>query len=559
MRLRSFPGPQSLPPPNSQQDLWKHFYSGEDISEYGMSDTCVKTAQVWLQECLGGHSTAHSSCAQPEPSPLPTRIVDVNWRVDRVRIYTPSPGEKAPYIALSHCWGGNVDIKLKESSLERHSKDGIKLRELPRTFHDAVIVSRQLGIRYLWIDCLCIIQDSAIDWKIQAGCMGEVYQRALFTIAAHAAPNSSTGFLNAPSRQTKPSFSVPTNGQYPDIDVRVREAGVGVARGVPWHGFNSVLGSPKIPSKLSTRGWVFQEDILAPRTLIFAATEMAWTCYSTVMCECGNRDVVTDFLGEPIYPSVKRPYLHLDWSNLVSAFTSRNLTVSTDRLPAIAGIAKVLSGLRPGDRYLSGLWEKDISQQLLWKATNPQPKSRYAKSYAPTWSWASLKDVHVLYPLQRHASPELFESFRVLEISYQAAKHNEFMPVKDANILVSALTLRVKMSHSYRGFRVDPIAPGGFFDDIPLFVAPDHDDVTFKEIMNDATCGLVFLLITNCITSGSEWGRPPSGLLLKQLNRSNGSTFERLGLVSQQSEDMRRERSYTEWETHAKRQELKIE
>ena len=97
-----------------------------------------------------------------------------------------------PYLTLSHRWGTAKFVKLEQSKLKEFEQ-GLKIADLPRTFRDAIVVTRRLGCKYLWIDSLCIIQDSPADWSHEAGLMGEVYANSLCNIAATGSITSDEG------------------------------------------------------------------------------------------------------------------------------------------------------------------------------------------------------------------------------------------------------------------------------------------------------------------------------------------------------------------------------
>ena len=134
-------------------------------------------------------------------SGLPTRVIDVNPSSDSQNPrLVATRGENEKYVALSHCWGS-----LMESEAGKHARTlssniqtmlaEIPLHLLPQNFQDAVTTVRELGLRYLWIDALCIIQDDPLDWAREAAKMGDVYGSAYLTIAATSATSSTDGFL----------------------------------------------------------------------------------------------------------------------------------------------------------------------------------------------------------------------------------------------------------------------------------------------------------------------------------------------------------------------------
>jgi hypothetical protein len=109
----------------------------------------------------------------------------------------PSKGEKGRYLALSHCWGVstiNERLTTTLATLEIRLKS-IPMSLMPANFYDATIITRKLGYRYLWIDSLCIIQDSTEDWETESQNMGNIYMNASLTIAAGAAKDSDGGML----------------------------------------------------------------------------------------------------------------------------------------------------------------------------------------------------------------------------------------------------------------------------------------------------------------------------------------------------------------------------
>ena len=127
---------------------------------------------------------------------MPTRLLDVG--LDDSYALRVCEGASVPpgtsYVTLSHCWGGNVPMQLKKdnvSTFQAGLPDGI-----PTTFADAIQITRAIGIRYLWIDSLCIIQDSVEDWQKEASLMDHVYEHAWCNIAATKARNSSEGLFS---------------------------------------------------------------------------------------------------------------------------------------------------------------------------------------------------------------------------------------------------------------------------------------------------------------------------------------------------------------------------
>jgi len=325
----------------------------------------------------------------------------LTWRAER-------------YVALSYCWGGRTPLRTTWENLKSHIRS-LSSQDLPQTFVDAIAVTSALGVKYIWIDSICIVQDSEQDWAEQSACMAKIYENAYVTISADAAEDSFAGFLRPPARVIRPTFSVPysttdENGQELHGEIRVRERGK-LAIMLPYHDWltqedpkankSDLMSSPEAKeaywgpqSRLSTRGWVFQERCLAPRTLHFGSSEMAYECRSICTCECSATSVRpvrnTSLLKQPIANlSLEENRTH--WRNLIVQEYSRlSFTFASDRLIALSGLAEATYRLRSEDEYLTGLWRKTLCWDWLWRSRPVKQSKRIPSYIAPSWSWASI-------------------------------------------------------------------------------------------------------------------------------------------------------------------------
>lgn len=139
----------------------------------------------WINSC----KASHARCQVQESSWLPSRLLDVGppdgSELPRL-VEMLSANSQGDYAALSHMWG-DMNVRPPLRTLVSNYDDmkiGIPIPGLPKNFVQAMIVTRKLGLRYLWIDSLCIIQDSSSDWKSEAATMHEVYKFAKVTIVA---------------------------------------------------------------------------------------------------------------------------------------------------------------------------------------------------------------------------------------------------------------------------------------------------------------------------------------------------------------------------------------
>lgn len=307
----------------------------------------------------------------------------------------------------------------------KHLKRGIELSSLPKTIRDAVLVARLAGVHYLWVDALCIIQDSRMDWARESARMGEIFEGAFFVISADSAVDSHSGFLSRRAgvlgRKSALEFKC-TDDSGDATSIYMRRQGIRALGAVA----HSRAG---MPSRLSTRGWAFQERFRASRTLIFAADEMAWECRSLAKCECSFKSIGST-----------TAYYQENWRHTVETYSALQLTKEDDRLPAFTGIASAYATSNPDlGEYIAGLWRTSFVQQLLWYVKQPSLKQvesrRHASYQAPSWSWASITGP-VLYHHQ--AVDDLDKgTFMVHTVEWQQATINPYGPVSSAHIFAS--------------------------------------------------------------------------------------------------------------------------
>jgi hypothetical protein len=375
-------------------------------------DQCFDLARKWLHECREHHTacrSAYDSSLRP-----PTRLLDVGIDINTgtdilkqgdVRLVQGASCE-GPYAALSYCWGPDRDLILTHES-ESRLRAGIAATDFPGTLRDAVIVTRRVGVRYLWIDALCIFQDqdrpeSKADWAREAGRMRDVYRGAVVTIESASASRGNEGFLE--SRATSRPYCALQWGSQADLLVYLRP-------------MSDITDSQLLGTTVYTRGWTLQERLLAPRTLSFGLQQCSFECANGFKDEAGRstalprasepylskqsmlqlrRDrgwfavawrVVSRALGLPAvvslgtlwdkYPIGWSSHGVLDvpggywatyfdyWRGVVSQFSQRQLTNSADRLPALSGLADEVQRAT-GSVYVAGMWEDELITCLAW-------------------------------------------------------------------------------------------------------------------------------------------------------------------------------------------------
>jgi hypothetical protein len=405
-------------------------------------------AKQWLKGCTENHQICKLlQGGQIQRDFRPTRLIDVGAGkspTPRLCLGSDLPNDIS-YFTLSHCWGTSPIYKLLMSNLST-LKEGIETDQLPKTFRHAFKVTRDLGGRFIWIDSLCIIQDSVEDWRNESSLMTHVYSHGLCNIAASAAQDGSQGLFFE---------RVP----FPIKQIHVR----------PKHGASTLLITEKdswiehLPihrAPLLERGWVFQEQMLSPRTLHFYKEQIFWHCRKQRFCETfpqGDpgieyglkwpRDDLKDWVS-PLFSSAngnsRKDFLRT-WENCVSLYSEASLTYQTDKFVAILGIAKAMQSVI-GDRYVAGIWQSQLSFELFWKVNVPgnDPSKEYV---APSWSWASVNAGVSLW-----GAPSWVEDdIRIVDCHVDLAGEDPFGQLTGGHIIVegSIAPLLIKPSKMY--------------------------------------------------------------------------------------------------------------
>ncbi|KAF2257530.1 HET-domain-containing protein [Lojkania enalia] len=318
---------------------------------------------------------------------LPNRLLwvgdpdDQHYDPNVLCLNTTSNKSRGKYVALSHCWGKlptevNKHFCTTSDNISRRTK-GFSFWELPKTFQDAVKVTRELSIPYIWIDSLCIIQygDNGEDWKREAKRMEEVFSGAYCTIAATSASNPFEGFLQPRMKHDYIHVQDASGNRFYVCTGR--------------DNFNNDVKE----ALLNTRAWVMQERVLSRRTIHFSTNQVYWECGEGVYCENLTRLARKEYFTlDPDFPQ------RLFWSGdqrtmefihyLYQDYSERGLTVNTDRCVAISGLETRIARV-VGCRSRYGIFERYLHRDLFWQATDEKlERIAYKKEqYVPSWSW----------------------------------------------------------------------------------------------------------------------------------------------------------------------------
>ena len=357
------------------------------------AETPVALGRKWLAEC----SKTHTSCGHLADKKMPTRVIDVGVEGGEEPRLIETRGRSGQWVTLSYPWGGAEPITTKETYAENLEK--MPVASLPPMFRDAVNVVRAMGFRYLWIDSICIIQGDAEDWARECGRMAQVYEDSAFTIAACAA--------------SSPADSLMPSGNSIDRSPCIFEKeGITFVASLDNMIENGDMSMPREQnSVISTRGWCFQERLLAPRVLYLGSRQSYWECYTCQFYEfvrvplpLTRKSSSVFRVRHKIFRSVFARNEEFDtkiWSDMVESYSRCELTNPMDKLPALSGIAQA-TVRRLQATYLAGIWLYQLELGLAWfRVPNEKREIRAPPEYrAPSWSWASVDG-----PVQFHAPP----------------------------------------------------------------------------------------------------------------------------------------------------------
>ncbi|PMD32227.1 HET-domain-containing protein [Hyaloscypha variabilis F] len=346
------------------------------------SDRSLTKFREWLADCTSNHTL----CKHPDRGFMPTRLIRV-WRYHGRRVIQlqESDGTTVSYAALSYCWGGEQEVQTTKQTFRRHTTR-INFQDLPKTIKDAVIITENLGLEYLWVDALCIIQDDEKDRAREIDLMGYVYESAELTIVASRAEKVQDGFLQniLPYGLDKPDWVFKMH--YRDLQGRT----------------SPMIIAPKFMRTpmdyLSKRAWAFQERLFSYRVLDFGSSCVHWFCQTQQYCDreggkCTPRDLKKGLEVFRALPDRNANVKIETWYKLVDIISKRSLTNPQDRLPAIGGVAERFT-LLSKSKYYAGIWESSLPSGLLWLsdrfAINHEFQQRPSTFLAPSWSWATI-------------------------------------------------------------------------------------------------------------------------------------------------------------------------
>ncbi|KAH6890267.1 heterokaryon incompatibility protein-domain-containing protein [Thelonectria olida] len=484
-----------------------------------LSDDSMELIQTWLDTCakLDSDNTLHQYCPKTSKAPAPLRLLDV-MQDDTVRL-VQTEGQQVKYAILSYCWGTSqavLDSRTVPSNLKARTSE-FPLKSLPQTLQDSVKLVRRLGLGFIWIDALCIVQESD-EWLTESTRMMDYYENAYLTIIPVACSSADQGFLqNHPwwvseiidwpdARNFKIEFHFP-RFQNTDIDT---ERSVWISR-----------------------GWTFQERLLSGRVLYISKDDMKFQCRGGYgdrrSGEITAQPSIVEFL--PISPAHtrdsgewnNRDMIRSKWYQLVEKYAGRQLTYESDKLLALSGVmSKFRQFFGDANPYLDGFWKNDLCHGLLWKLPQSGKLPPATKSACfPSWSWCSVNR-----PLKWADGGGSIECADLVEFRVAAAKDKRGTGPSLAQLVLRAWSFPFKVLNTELPDEIDIMA---WFDD-----GSDIDDHL------GPSTDLLAIVLTTYLHGQDEvdWvsdrvtvAHDISGLVVCPTKSSDGSdiTYKRLG------------------------------
>lgn len=430
---------------------------------------------------------------------MPTRLlkIDPEDPFAPIQLYETQPREALNWCSLSYVWGGDQPVKTTRETLAVNRR-GISISSLPQTIKDAVTVSRRLGVYYLWIDCLCIIQDDSDDLGRELAVMSEIYKYAFFTISASCAKSSQDGFLQ--NRGYLYTLVQPFKLRYESCD---HEPGTLLM-------FESSPGNLN-EDPIESRCWTYQERLLSPRVLHYSTQHLRWQC-RTLRAYDGGLSTDTSFAeneelvahgGVPCIGGRPMP----EWRRIVGDYSMRKLTYPKDKLIAMAAIAREF-GIATQQTYLAGLWKESLPRDLCWHVRDSWPLSPRPEEYrAPSWSWAAVDGEIVtwMFVFSLTSINVSCDESEVLEATVSPAGHHTTYGTVESGVVV----IKGKMKSVTWYYNMGKLSLNGEqMDGLPDALEdgwPEHEDASttvwallllkanadWLEISQEKRCGLL--------------------------------------------------------------------
>lgn len=500
----------------------------------------ANTAKAFNSHCLRQHPQC-AARATPAKIEYPTRLLELGESTARI-IRPATDGALGPYVALSYCWGPNPSfLQLTEwNQDELHS--GVSLDRLPIAFREAIELVKSLGYKYIWIDCLCILQNgegSEADWRSESARMGDVYSNCILNLSLSRNSSPESTCLGGPGLHALlPPFSVKIGNE----------------------SFIMFLSDyyiyAKVQQPLGLRAWTFQERVLAPRILSLGQGELFWDCLELQGASESFPQGLTPRLSKRLglkklefnIPSMQLPAhdFYTNWLRILDNYTPRHLTyMEKDKLIALGAVATRICHAQR-DVYIAGHFQSTLPYSLLWRLHNTNDGDKWSSTTGrrvtsaamttPSWSWASIDGPVRHYfgsqPLAAGGWPEMMAVVLEAPTVQLADPSNPFGQCKFASITISTVCTDIVWSEDISEWQLadktKTLENLNGWEDVVLIVWLDDPDQ--QDRMVD---GSLFTLAAFCDgyvmgDHGNQSIPGRQGLVLQECRKGNDNVYKRV-------------------------------
>ncbi|KAK2737253.1 heterokaryon incompatibility protein [Colletotrichum kahawae] len=482
----NFPGKEATHCNNPGAQSTKFISDLTEPSSWQESRDVYDLARMWLREC----DSSHEVCLKQKKYERPARLLSFDRDYVRV-VHTEALDTMPQYATLSYCWGLKPFLSLTKNTMSSF-REGVSVRDLPQTFRDAIHVAKQLGLSYIWIDALCIIQQDPEDWSIESSRMRSVYGNSYVNLAASSATNVDEGFFSKTER-----YKYYSGGLYARITTNEYSA----VRN--FYG-DSVYEESFAHTHLATRAWTLQERLLPARTIYFGNTGIFWECRSGFRSEFLLPGIRSLF-GSHLVSSEDQAW---SWGEIVSHYSRAYLTDPEDHLPALAGIARRQQEVT-GHQYLAGMWRESFITELPWAVIGRRRRPAWR---APSWSWIAVDSPILVWGWDidlKRDGVNMKQYTSVTDAWTTLSSLDPFGKVSDGllslacSVLVYAHLLRPadfqEISDEYETSQYQFVRVKGSNKTFPVFI---------DALSDEENCGEVCLLPIYGGSNGCRWARP---------------------------------------------------
>ncbi|KAH7069955.1 heterokaryon incompatibility protein-domain-containing protein [Paraphoma chrysanthemicola] len=345
------------------------------------SEQIYSRIREWLEHCDRSHTECGAPAFESKATLLPSHLIVVHAATDSTNLVhlesTEGVTESVQYSALSYCWGDGQKHVTTMHSYATYL-DRIEVCTLPKSIQDAIHVTRKLGLRYLWVDALCIVQDAGEGKHHELGRMQYIYNNAYVVIIASIAASCDDGFLEARDFK-RPPLRVPFGSASGHVYLQTPLTLFGIYE-------------PENP--IDTRAWTFQEQFLSRRVLYFGRYQLTWWCGTLSGRDGGSLADGSSESGSSFSCRTRRLPKPSDWVSVAHTYSRRALSYPCDKLLALSSVAEYFSA-HTGHRYVAGLWLEQMPYQLCWRSSSSSSPGQIWR--APSWTWMSV-DGSIWYP-----------------------------------------------------------------------------------------------------------------------------------------------------------------